>query len=117
MSQGVALKIKSHSKIGSKVKKVILGFISFVIVLVLGCTIFYWIKSPGKLRQYVDAEGKVLEGSLCQREYAKINGTKIGMIIKSKDISNPVLLFLHGGSGMPEYPMTWDFPSKIEDYF
>jgi pimeloyl-ACP methyl ester carboxylesterase len=41
----------------------------------------------------------------------------MGMIIKSRDLSNPVLLFVHGGPGMPEYFLTEDYPTGLEDYF
>lgn len=37
----------------------------------------------------------------------------MGMIIKSKNVSNPVLLFVHGGPGMPEYK----YSSALEDNF
>jgi len=38
-----------------------------------------------------------------------------GMFIKSKDINNPVLLYLHGG--MPDYFLTQKYPTGLEDYF
>lgn len=49
--------------------------------------------------------------------HTEINGTYMGMIIKSKDISNPVLLFIHGGPGMPEYFLTEDYPTGLEENF
>jgi len=39
------------------------------------------------------------------------------MFIKSKDVNNPVLLFLHGGPGMPEYWLTQWYPTGLEAYF
>ena len=44
-----------------------------------------------------------------EKIFVDINGTKMGMIIKSKDISNPVLLFVHGGPGMPEYFLNYSY--------
>ena len=40
---------------------------------------------------------------------------KQGMFIKSKDATNPVLLYLHGG--MPDYFLTQRYPTGLEDYF
>ncbi len=66
--------------------------------------------SPGKLRPFVDETGKVLTGSISEKIQVNINGVRQGMIIKSRDTSNPVLLFLHGGAGMSEYFLTWRYP-------
>ena len=46
-----------------------------------------------------------------------INGVKQGMFIKSRDVSHPVLLFLHGGPGMPEYFLTQQYPTGLERDF
>jgi pimeloyl-ACP methyl ester carboxylesterase len=39
------------------------------------------------------------------------------MFLKGHDVSNPVLLFLHGGPGMPEYWLTQRFPTGLERAF
>jgi pimeloyl-ACP methyl ester carboxylesterase len=46
-----------------------------------------------------------------------INGVPQGMFIMGKDIGNPVLLFLHGGTAMPEYFLTQNYPTGLEEYF
>ena len=46
-----------------------------------------------------------------------INGVEQGMFIQSKDATKPVLLFLHGGPGMPEYFLTRRYPTGLEDLF
>jgi pimeloyl-ACP methyl ester carboxylesterase len=65
----------------------------------------------------LDKNGKVIEGSISEKVYTKINGVNMGMIIKSKNRSNPVLLFVHGGPGMPEYPFTETYPAGLEENF
>jgi hypothetical protein len=37
------------------------------------------------------------------------------MFIQSKDSTNPVLLYLHGG--IPDYFLTKKYPTGLEDYF
>jgi pimeloyl-ACP methyl ester carboxylesterase len=71
--------------------------------------------SPGKPEPFLDASGKPLEGSISEKVFVNINGVEQGMFIKSKDATNPVLLYLHGG--MPDYFLTQKYPSGLEDYF
>ncbi len=54
-------------------------------------------------------------GSISEKIHININGVEQGMIIKSKDASNPVLLYLHGG--MPDYFLTQKYPTGLDDYF
>jgi pimeloyl-ACP methyl ester carboxylesterase len=54
---------------------------------------------------------------LSEKIRVDINGVKQGMFIKSKDIDQPVLLFVHGGPGMPEYWLTQRYPTGLEDHF
>ena len=47
----------------------------------------------------------------------KINGTTQWLSIRGNDVRNPILLFLHGGPGAPEMPLSWMFQRPWEDYF
>jgi pimeloyl-ACP methyl ester carboxylesterase len=46
-----------------------------------------------------------------------INGLPQGMFIQSDDETKPVLLFLHGGPGMPTYFMNRKYPAHLEQLF
>jgi len=93
----------------------IIGFVilTFIIVLVG----LLWISSPGKVKPVVDENGERLEGSMAMKKFVIINGVKMGMIIKGNNPTKPVLLFVHGGPGMPEYFLNEDYPTKLEQYF
>lgn len=56
--------------------------------------------SPGKVIPFLDSNGKPLQGSISEKIFINIGGVRQGMFIKSKDSTNPVLLYLHGG--MPD---------------
>ncbi len=71
--------------------------------------------SPGKPEPFLDASGKPLAGSLSEKVFVNINGVEQGMFITSKDVTHPVLLYLHGG--MPEYFLLQKYPTGLEDYF
>ena len=83
------------------------------IILILICILLVY--SPGKMEQYLDATGKPIPGSISEKIYVNINGAEQGMFIKSKDATNPILLFLHGG--IPFYFLTKKYPTGLEDYF
>lgn len=90
----------------------------FVVLLVLaGIFTTLLAFSPGKMIPFTTASGQVLRGSLSEKSWVNINGVAMGMIIKTRDQTKPVLLFVHGGPGMPEYWLNESHPSHLEDLF
>jgi len=87
---------------------VLLVCVIFLIGVLMAC-------SPGKPEPFLDENGKSLPGSISEKIFVNINGVQQGMIIKSKDIRHPVLLYVHGG--MPDYFLTQKYPTGLEDYF
>jgi dipeptidyl aminopeptidase/acylaminoacyl peptidase len=55
----------------------------------------------------------IMENEINEKIHVQINGFEQGMFIKSKNRNNPIILFLHGGPGMPEYPLTQKYPTNI----
>jgi pimeloyl-ACP methyl ester carboxylesterase len=103
----------SLRKAGSVMGTVIFFFLASSLVF-LGLLLAW---SPGQPQPYLDENRKPLVGSLSEKIHVEINGVEQGMFIKSKNIHNPVLLFLHGGPGMPEYWLTQRYPTGLEDHF
>jgi pimeloyl-ACP methyl ester carboxylesterase len=60
---------------------------------------------------------RVSDSMLSEKIHVDTNGVKQGMFIKSRDVNHPVLLFLHGGPGMPEYFLTQRYPTSLEEDF
>lgn len=52
-----------------------------------------------------------------EKVFLDIGGIRQGMIIKGNDVEKPVLLFLSGGPGIPEYLMDYRYPTFLEDEF
>jgi pimeloyl-ACP methyl ester carboxylesterase len=70
---------------------------------------------PGRPRPVVEQNGHPVPGSISEKISVDINGTQQGMFIRSRNATNPVLLFLHGG--LPEYFLDLTHPTHLEDQF
>lgn len=55
--------------------------------------------------------------SMTKKIYVEINGRMQGMFLQTKNIQNPVLLFLHGGPGSPEFAFSEKYPAKLDQIF
>ena len=47
----------------------------------------------------------------------EIGGLKQWISVRGRDRRNPILLFIHGGPGTTEMPVSWFYQSPLEDYF
>lgn len=89
--------------------------ISVLAIVILVLVIVLQVYSPGKPEPFVDNRGAPIAGSVSEKTFITIGGMRQGMIIQSKNIHNPVLLYLHGG--IPDYFMTKKYPTGLEDFF
>jgi pimeloyl-ACP methyl ester carboxylesterase len=83
-----------------------------IVFILAGVLVVY---SPGNPQPYLDENGNQLPGSLSEKIFVNINGTREGMFIQTKDFTHPVLLYLHGG--MPDYFLRQKYPTRLEDDF
>ena len=90
-------------------------FVLFVCVTVLMGVLL--VCSSGKPKPFLDSNGIPLAGSISEKIQVRINGIDQGMFIRGKDKTKPVLLFLHGGPGLPEYAISYKYPAVLEDDF
>jgi pimeloyl-ACP methyl ester carboxylesterase len=104
-----------NNSIVRKGKLFMLIILSILVITILIPAGLLLLLSPGKTRPFTDEHGNILPGSISEKIHITINGVKQGMFIKSKDDSNPVLLYLHGG--MPDYFLTRKYPTGLDDYF
>lgn len=90
-----------------------------ILSILLGCMLILagmlLFKSPGRPLPFLDGQGNPLPGSISEKIHIDINGVEQGMFIKSRDSTNPVLLYLHGG--LPDYFLTKKYPTGLEDLF
>lgn len=64
-----------------------------------------------------DEHGAVRSGSIAALESVHIGGMEQWILIRGNDVSNPVLLWLHGGPGAPQMPLARHFNAGLEEEF
>lgn len=96
----------------------IIGIVLGIFLLAaLGFVISVAVSGNGQIAPFVDEKGEILKGSVAERTFVEIGGRQNGMIIRGKSEDNPVLLFISGGPGVPQYWLNEYYENKIEDYF
>jgi pimeloyl-ACP methyl ester carboxylesterase len=104
--------VQSLLRKAGQIMLVILSIFLVCILILVGVLLAI---SPGKTKPFLAANGSPLAGSLSEKFFVNINGVQQGMFIKSKDVTHPVLLYLHGG--MPDYYLAEKYPTGLENYF
>jgi len=72
-----------------------LSIVAAFLLILLGLLLAW--SYPGKPKPFMDQNGNTLPGSISEKILVEVNGARQGMFIKSRDVSNPVRLYLHGG--------------------
>lgn len=105
-------------------KKMIKIAIILILIFVILIGIFIAavaLSGDGKIQPFYDANGNILENSIAEKTFINVNGRENGIIIRGKNLDNPVLLFISGGPGVPEYWLNVAYeqqhPNKIEDEY
>ncbi|GHU61638.1 putative aminopeptidase YbaC [Clostridia bacterium] len=102
-------------------KKKLLKVIRIVLLCVAGLFIVavasLLVLSPGRTDSFRNTGDNVIVGSVAEIASVEIGGSVQKMIIRGEDENNPVILFLHGGPGSPEYPFTEEMRALLEDDF
>ncbi len=55
--------------------------------------------------------------NISEKTRVQVNSTQLGMFLRGNDLTNPILLFVHGEPGMPEYWLTRRYPIPLEKLF
>ena len=95
--------------------------VAVIVVILLFAGMFllilFRVWSPGRPTAVRDDDAGLVPGAVSEKTRVEINGIEQGMFIRGRRPSNPVLLFLHGGPGMPEYFLDRTHPTGLEQVF
>lgn len=104
--------------LGFPCKKPLVITASVIVIILLGLLLFLWLGDDGgTMKPLKDAQGIPIKDSISEKIFIEINGTRLGMFIRSTNKDNPVLLFMHGGPGMPEYFLEEKYPTGLDSIF
>lgn len=84
--------------------------VGIIIILLIICLI------PAKTPK-IKNKGKVIPNSIAEIVEVKIGGINQTLLIRGKNINNPVILFLHGGPGQSEIGYIRHYQKKLEERF
>lgn len=105
-----------------KLRRKIMGILIFgvsiliglIIVIIIGGIITQnFVYTP----QFKDDNGKIVPGSIAGFKRIELCGNSQAVLIRGKNIDNPIVLFLHAGPGLSETGMMRNMNAVLENYY
>ncbi len=96
-----------------KRKCTILKIVKWIAFIILALIVtFFFVRAIGKA-----IYSKIPDGGMNESMYIDVNSTKQWIHIYGEDIDNPVLLYLHGGTGSATSDIDYAFTRKWADVY
>ena len=74
-------------------------------------------KHLGRTEPHRGSDGLILPGSIAEVRYLRLGGVDQWVMLRGQNVSNPPLILLHGGPGMPESGLFRHFNAPLEKHF
>jgi len=94
-----------------------LGIAASVLCLLSSVLLAYHLLTHGITPPIRDARGAVVRGSVASLEHIALGGVPQWVLIRGRSAKNPVVLFIHGGPGMPAMFLAHAWQRPLEDDF
>lgn len=104
-------------KKGKKLMNLLLALTALILTVIIIALVYLTMISRGQIQSFIDENGNVIPNSIAEKLKVEIGGMEQGMFLRGKDINNPLLLFIHGGPGVPEYFLNETYPTDLENHF
>ncbi len=89
----------------------------FIIVLSGGVTLGILLLIPGFTSSIKDQQGRTVFGSIASLEKVSLGGQKQWILIRGRDTTKPIVLFLHGGPGTSNMCLLRKYTGELEENF
>jgi pimeloyl-ACP methyl ester carboxylesterase len=76
-----------------------------------------WLGIRAHTPSFTDADGREMPGSIAVLEQVELGGLEQWILIRGRDVRNPVLLWLHGGPGAAQMPLAHHLDARLEEHF
>lgn len=86
-------------------------------LLALFVAVTWHVLTHGRTPPIVDARGAAVPGSVASLQRMQLGGVPQSVLIRGRSTRNPVVLFLHGGPGMPAMFLAHAWQRALEDDF
>ncbi|MCZ4410043.1 alpha/beta hydrolase [Cryomorphaceae bacterium 1068] len=93
--------MKALKKVGKWLLYMIGGVVAFAVVVLITIRI----NSSGEEEPFLDEDGEIVANSIAIHENIDVNGVPQRITIRGRDVSNPILLRVHGGPGSAVPPV------------
>ena len=90
---------------------------AFVVLLLSVAAVVGVFAMPASTAAIRDTDGAVATNSITSIESVELNGAQQWLVIRGRDRTNPVLLYVHGGPGTPETAPLIHYDRALEDDF
>jgi len=85
-------------------------------VIVIG-TIVIYLSMPAWTPPFRDAQDRRLPNSIASIERWRLNGVEQSVILRGRNVANPLIVWIHGGPGISETPLLRHYNAALEDRF
>lgn len=99
-----------------RLTRTILGAVAALAIFIVFIAVGF-VLTRGETPPITDSAGRVVAGSVASLEWIELGGVEQAVLIRGRDRTNPVLLFLHGGPGMPAMYLAHAFQRDLEEDF
>ena len=95
----------------------VLGLAVAALGLLVAVLLGWHLLTHGRTPPIRDGRGAVVPGSVASLEHIALGGVPQWVLIRGRSVKNPVVLFLHGGPGMPAMYLAHAWQRPLEDEF